>query len=102
MDFQQVNNYIKESDDGNDSSLSLDSVQYYDSRTPYSFQESSSLKPTFTNIVTRIRQQSSKTRLVKDYKKLANESDELTRDQDNYITDNGNIFRLNFKNKLIV
>lgn len=49
-------------------------------------------KPTFSNFVHRLKQQSSKTRFVRDYKKMTGGSDGIASDDDLYIgEDNGNL-----------
>jgi hypothetical protein len=73
MEFEEVNNFIK-SNGGERSSLEIESVM----GNPYHsliIHQPVTRKPTLSNFVSRLKQQSSKTRFVEKYKKLSNVSD---------------------------
>ncbi|CAO3619533.1 unnamed protein product [Mucor fragilis] len=95
MEFEEVNNYINRGRGGNNniSNTSLDNIPPFDHAVsnPYnSIIQPIVRKPTLSNFVNRLKQQSSKTRFVEKYKKMSNASD-MSDGDDFLIDDNASI-----------
>jgi hypothetical protein len=89
MEFEEVNNYIKTASNRNSF---VDADQQATSTNPYSVallqSHSVTRKPTLSNFVHRLKQQSSKTRFVREYKKKV-VSDRVAVSDDDSIDDDG-------------
>lgn len=99
MEFEEVNNYINRDRGGNNNNISntsLDNIPAFDHAVsnPYnSIIQPIVRKPTLSNFVNRLKQQSSKTRFVEKYKKMSNASD-MSDGDDFLMDDNGTFYSL--------
>lgn len=98
MEFEEVSNYINRDRGGNNniSNTSLDNIPPFDHvvSNPYnSIIQPIVRKPTLSNFVNRLKQQSSKTRFVEKYKKMSNASD-MSDGDDFLMDDNGRLYLL--------
>jgi hypothetical protein len=95
MEFEEVSNYINRDRGGNNiSSTSLDNIPSFDHvvSNPYnSIIRPIVRKPTLSNFVHRLKQQSSKTRFIEKYKKMSNASD-MSDGDDFLMDDSGMIY----------
>lgn len=98
MEFEEVNNYINRDRDGNNiSNTSLDNIPTFDHivSNPYnSIIRPIVRKPTLSNFVHRLKQQSSKTRFIEKYKKMSNVSD--MSDGDDFLMDDSGMLYTKF------
>lgn len=75
MEFDEVHTFIKRKSNEEQNAPSLNQIANTSCLNPYNtLQPVLAKRPTFSNFVHRLRQQSTKTRFVRDYKKLANDS----------------------------
>ncbi|ORE11514.1 hypothetical protein BCV72DRAFT_324417 [Rhizopus microsporus var. microsporus] len=75
MEFDEVHTFIKRKSNEEQNAPSLNQIANTSCSNPYNtLQPVLAKRPTFSNFVHRLRQQSTKTRFVRDYKKLANDS----------------------------
>ncbi|KAL4213775.1 hypothetical protein AB4K20DRAFT_1888355 [Rhizopus microsporus] len=75
MEFDEVHTFIKRKSNEEQNAPSLNQIANTSCLNPYNtLQPVLAKRPTFSNFVHKLRQQSTKTRFVRDYKRLANDS----------------------------
>lgn len=90
MEFEEVQNLIRE--ENSPQHVSAEESNIVNTNAYESLMHKPvARKPTFSNFVHRLKQQSSKTRFVREYQKMASGSDDAVNDDDVFLTeDNGN------------
>jgi hypothetical protein len=82
MEFEEVQNLIRK-----ETTLSPQHEDHVTNAYESLMHKPVARKPTFSNFVHRLKQQSSKTRFVRDYQKMANNSSDDPVDEDVYLTE---------------